>query len=80
MDQIGQTLSAWDGVPLAVTEWRDGDSLPPLLCLPGLVRTAGDFARFAADFGDRVTVNRAVGGDAILCETDKAHEPDLPWP
>ena len=51
MDEISRTLSAWDGVPMAVTEWRDGDGLPPLLCLPGLVRTAGDFARFAADFG-----------------------------
>ena len=51
MDQISRTLSAWDGVQLAVTEWPGGDMLPPLLCLPGLVRTAGDFTRFAADFG-----------------------------
>ena len=52
MDEIGRTLSAWDGVPLAVTEWRNGAAaLPPLLCLPGLVRTAGDFAGFAGEFG-----------------------------
>ncbi len=47
-------LSAWDGRPLAVLEWPgDGDTAaaPPLLCLPGLVRTAGDFAVLAAGAG-----------------------------
>src|SRR5689334_8771413 len=37
-------LSAWDGLPLLVREWDSGDRLVPLLCLPGLVRTGGDFA------------------------------------
>jgi pimeloyl-ACP methyl ester carboxylesterase len=44
-------LSAWDGLPLAVREWHDGDRLRPLLCLPGLVRTSGDFAGVAATLG-----------------------------
>ena len=46
-------LSAWDGPPLSVLEWpgpATGDALP-LLCLPGLVRTAGDFAGLAAGIG-----------------------------
>ena len=59
MDEISQIVSAWDGVPIAVTEWKSGtewgsgggDKLAPLLCLPGLVRTGGDFSAFAADFG-----------------------------
>jgi pimeloyl-ACP methyl ester carboxylesterase len=44
-------LSAWDGLTLAVREWCDGDRLRPLLCLPGLVRTSGDFAGVAAMLG-----------------------------
>lgn len=40
-------LSAWDGQPLAVREWFNGGSLPPLLCLPGLVRTGEDFEHLA---------------------------------
>lgn len=44
-------ISAWDGLSLAVREWRGGDRLRPLLCLPGLVRTSGDFAPVAAALG-----------------------------
>jgi pimeloyl-ACP methyl ester carboxylesterase len=43
-------LSAWDGLPIRVLEWGDGGGMP-LLCLPGLVRTAGDFAGVAARHG-----------------------------
>lgn len=38
---------AWDGLALHVREWGDGPATP-LLCLPGLVRSADDFADFAA--------------------------------
>ncbi len=53
MDEIGRTISAWDGVGIAVTEWdaSGGGTSLPLLCLPGLVRTGGDYAAFAGCFG-----------------------------
>jgi pimeloyl-ACP methyl ester carboxylesterase len=44
-------VSAWDGLKLVVREWRDGNRLRPLLCLPGLVRTSGDFSPVAAMLG-----------------------------
>ncbi len=45
-------VAAWDGLKLRVVEWGNGDRLP-LLCLPGLVRTSGDFAGVAARHGAR---------------------------
>jgi pimeloyl-ACP methyl ester carboxylesterase len=51
MDEIVHRLSAWDGLSLLVHEWRDGDSHPPVLCLPGIVRTGADFAGVAAALG-----------------------------
>jgi pimeloyl-ACP methyl ester carboxylesterase len=51
MGALTQYLSAWDGLPLFVREWNDGDAGPPLLCLPGLVRTGGDFAHIAPTIG-----------------------------
>ena len=46
------TVSAWDGLQLRVAQWGSGDRIP-LLCLPGLVRTSGDFAGVAARHGAR---------------------------
>ena len=40
-------LSGWDGLSLLVHEWPGDPSLPPLLCLPGLVRTGADFTTLA---------------------------------
>ena len=51
MDAIVHRISAWDGFPLVVREWRDGDARPPLLCLPGIVRTSGDFEALAQELG-----------------------------
>jgi pimeloyl-ACP methyl ester carboxylesterase len=51
MDELDHRLSAWDGLPLHVREWRDGEADPPVLCLPGIVRTGGDFAGVAAALG-----------------------------
>jgi pimeloyl-ACP methyl ester carboxylesterase len=51
MDALVHRISAWDGLPLAVREWRSGDRHAPLLCLPGIVRTGGDFEGFARTLG-----------------------------
>ena len=57
MDELIHRLSAWDGLPLHVREWSHGDERSntrlPLLCLPGLVRTGGDFAALARHVGRR---------------------------
>jgi len=47
MDALIHRITAWDGLPLAVREWRNGTARTPLLCLPGIVRSSGDFAEFA---------------------------------
>jgi pimeloyl-ACP methyl ester carboxylesterase len=51
MDEIVHRISAWDGFPLVVREWRDGSERAPLLCLPGIVRTSGDFETLAHALG-----------------------------
>ena len=51
MDEIVHRISAWDGLPLHVHEWRDGNERPTLLCLPGIVRTSGDFEILAHALG-----------------------------
>ena len=51
MDAVVHRIFAWDGLPLVVREWRDGDARPPLLCLPGIVRTSGDFEALAHSLG-----------------------------
>jgi pimeloyl-ACP methyl ester carboxylesterase len=51
MDTIVHRLSAWDGLPLFVREWRHGTARAPLLCLPGIVRTSGDFENLARALG-----------------------------
>jgi pimeloyl-ACP methyl ester carboxylesterase len=44
-------ITAWDGLPLVVREWRRDEPVrAPLLCLPGLVRTGGDFQWLARVF------------------------------
>jgi pimeloyl-ACP methyl ester carboxylesterase len=51
MEPLIQTISTWDGLPLRVHIWDDGDRVPPILCLPGLVRTGGDFVAVVPLFG-----------------------------
>ncbi|HEY8290113.1 MAG TPA: alpha/beta hydrolase [Acetobacteraceae bacterium] len=52
MDAIVHRIRAWDGLNLVAREWHAGDRLTPLLGLPGLVRTSGDFETVARAFGD----------------------------
>ena len=60
MDAIVHRLSAWDGFSLVVREWRDGNAHTPLLCLPGIVRSSGDFEALAGAIG---TGRRVVAPD-----------------
>ncbi len=60
MDALVHRISAWDGLSLVVREWRDGDARTPLLCLPGIVRTSGDFEALAQAIG---TGRRVVAPD-----------------
>ncbi len=43
MDPLSFNLHARDGLSIHVREWAGDPGRPPLLCLPGLVRTGGDF-------------------------------------
>jgi pimeloyl-ACP methyl ester carboxylesterase len=43
MEPLIRTMRAWDGLALLVRIWDGGDARPPILCLPGLVRTSADF-------------------------------------
>lgn len=49
------SVTAWDGLELAVHAWGgpEDSGVVPLLCLPGLVRTGGDFARLAGRFASQ---------------------------
>lgn len=51
MDAIVHRISAWDGLPLCVREWSDGNTHTPILCLPGIVRTGADFDALAHALG-----------------------------
>lgn len=58
MDPLIHRISAWDRLPLLVREWHDGNRLPPVLCLPGLVRTGADFESLVPEIGrDRRVVS-----------------------
>ncbi len=52
MDAITHRISAWDGLPLHIQEWSGGDRLPPILCLPGIVRTGADFEFLAHEIAE----------------------------
>nr|WP_294517256.1 alpha/beta hydrolase [uncultured Rhodopila sp.] len=67
MDPLIVRISAWDGLPLHVRVWAGGDSLPPILCLPGLVRTGGDFETLVPHIGSgrlMVAIDYAGRGDS----------------
>jgi pimeloyl-ACP methyl ester carboxylesterase len=51
VDALTHRISAWDGLAIHVREWSDGDRLAPVLCLPGIVRTGGDFETLAGMIG-----------------------------
>jgi pimeloyl-ACP methyl ester carboxylesterase len=43
LDPLTRRISAWDGLPIHVRVWEGDPGRTPILCLPGLVRTGGDF-------------------------------------
>lgn len=51
MDPVIWRISAWDGLPIHIRVWDDGEAQSPILCLPGLVRTGGDFETLAPAIG-----------------------------
>ncbi|HEY0418182.1 MAG TPA: alpha/beta hydrolase [Acetobacteraceae bacterium] len=60
MPALTRYISAWDGLTLAIHRWGEPDDpRTPILGLPGLVRTAGDFAALAA----RMDGRRVIGLD-----------------
>jgi pimeloyl-ACP methyl ester carboxylesterase len=62
-----------------VREWRCGDRLPPILCLPGLVRTGGDFEALAPAIctGRRVVAVDYPGrGDSGRCASVNRYAPE----
>ena len=66
-------ISAWDGLPLVVREWRDGTLYTPLLCLPGIVRTGADFASLARALGK----NRRVIAPDYAGRGQSGRSPDI---
>jgi pimeloyl-ACP methyl ester carboxylesterase len=67
VDPIIHRISAWDRLPIHAREWDGGDSLPPVLCLPGLVRTGSDFETLAPAIAEGrrvVAIDYAGRGDS----------------
>jgi pimeloyl-ACP methyl ester carboxylesterase len=67
MEPISRTIRAWDGLAIHVREWFAGDRMAPVVCLPGLVRTGGDFETLAPAIGDGrrvIAVDYAGRGDS----------------
>jgi pimeloyl-ACP methyl ester carboxylesterase len=67
-------VSGCDGLVLTVREWCGGTDRRPLLCLPGIVRTGGDFTVDAAALGEG---RRVIAPDyAGRGESGRARTPD----
>jgi pimeloyl-ACP methyl ester carboxylesterase len=67
-------ISGWDGLPL-----HAGDRLPPILCLPGLVRTGADFEALVPEIvpGRRViTMDYPGRGDSGRCRDVNRYAPE----
>jgi len=56
MAALDQTIRTWDGLKLRVRTWAGG-TRTPLLCLPGIIRTAEDYDDLAARHPDRRVVS-----------------------
>ncbi len=73
MDPLIRRISAWDGLSIHVRVWEGDPARPPILCLPGLVRTGGDFEAVVPAIAGG---HRAIAPDYIG-RGDSAHAGDL---
>lgn len=79
MDPLIRRISAWDRLALHVREWNGGNRLPPILCLPGLVRTGADFESLVPELGrDRriVALDYPGRGDSGRCRDVSRYAPE----
>lgn len=73
------TISAWDGLAIRIHEWHAGNTLAPVLCLPGLVRTGADFDMLAPAIakGKRVIAIDYPGrGESGRCRDVNRYAPE----
>lgn len=73
MDPLIRRISAWDGLAIHVRVWEGDPARPPILCLPGLVRTGGDFETVVPAIANG---RRAIAPDYIG-RGDSAYATDL---
>ena len=79
MGELTHRVTVTDGLSLFVREWADSNRETPLLCLPGLVRTSGDFAAFAARHGQGrrvIALDYAGRGDSGRARTIARYGPE----
>jgi pimeloyl-ACP methyl ester carboxylesterase len=79
MGALTHRIAATDGFSLVAREWADGDSALPLLCLPGLVRTSGDFADLAARHGSQrrvISLDYAGRGESGRARNVERYAPE----
>jgi pimeloyl-ACP methyl ester carboxylesterase len=72
-------VSARDGLRLAATEWPGAPDRTPLLCLPGISRTALDFAAIGARHGGArrvVALDYAGHGDSARADDPARYRPE----
>ena len=81
MEPLTHRISAWDGLKLHIREWPGDPSKPPILCLPGLVRTGADFELVVPGLppGHRVVAIDYIGrGDSDYARDVARYLPE-PW-
>jgi pimeloyl-ACP methyl ester carboxylesterase len=73
LDPLTRRISAWDGLTIHVRVWEGDPARAPILCLPGLVRTGGDFETVVPAIANG---RRAIAPDYIG-RGDSAYAADL---
>jgi len=72
-------ISAWDGLQLHIREWSGDLSKPPILCLPGLVRTGGDFDQLVTHLPGHhrvIAIDYAGRGDSDTARNVSRYAPE----